>query len=65
MGQTRSGKVLMSFNQGELSPKLDARIDLEKAAAACRILRNMTVRAQGAAQRRRGFQFVAQTKVGA
>lgn len=63
MGQARSGKVLMSFNRGEVSPDMDARVDLEGAAAMCRRLRNMTVDVAGGVSRRRGLQFVAQAKV--
>ena len=49
---------LISFNSGELSPLIDARSDIEKYAAGCRILENMIPRVYGIAERRPGLQFI-------
>lgn len=58
-----SSTTLVNFNAGEWTPRLAARSDLAKAKAACRTLRNMTIREHGPAIRRPGTQFVAQAKV--
>jgi hypothetical protein len=53
---------VLSFNGGELSPKLDARTDLDKYASGCRTLQNAVVEPYGAAVRRAGTQYIASTK---
>jgi hypothetical protein len=53
-----SRSALISFNAGEWTPKLDARVDLKKYAFACRQLENVLVEQYGAAQRRTGMEFV-------
>lgn len=63
MGQP-SDKALVSFNAGELSPLLDSRSDLDKAASGCRVLENMIVESYGAARRRPGTQFIAAARTG-
>lgn len=65
MATARSGAVRFSFTSGEFSPRMDARIDFERASSACRILRNLRLKTTGAATRRRGLQFIAATKNGA
>ena len=50
----------MAFNNGEFAPRLDARVDLEKAALAARTLENMTVYVHGGARRRPGLRFVVE-----
>lgn len=62
MARGIANKSLISFNAGELSPKLDARTDLEKYGAGCRTLQNAFVEPYGAAIRRPGMQYVASTK---
>jgi hypothetical protein len=59
---SRSKKSIVSFNAGELSPFLDARVDQEKYSAGCRTLQNAVVEIYGAAKRRPGTQFIAATK---
>lgn len=62
MPQPRRGpsdKPLVSFNAGELSPLLDSRSDLEKAAAGCRVLENMIADTSGEVYRRPGTKFIA------
>jgi hypothetical protein len=62
MARGISNKSILSFNAGELSPKLDARIDFEKYGSGCRTLQNALVEPYGAAVRRAGTQFIASTK---
>lgn len=60
MPQTSQQKI--SFNSGIMSPTLAARLDLEKAAAGCRILDNFIPRDSGAAFKRAGFEYLGRTK---
>lgn len=62
MGRGISNKSILSFNAGELSPKLDARMDLDKYSSGCRILENAFVEPYGAAVRRPGTEYIASTK---
>jgi len=64
MGKGQSDKALVSFNAGEWSPRLDARIDLEKASSACRRLENFLIESYGSARRRPGTQYITSTKFG-
>lgn len=50
---------ILSFNAGRLSPQIDARSDVEKYGAGCRILDNMLPRIYGSAERRPGTKFIA------
>lgn len=58
-----SNKALITFTAGEWTPRLDARQDLEKAAAALRTCKNMIVNRDGGVFRRPGLKFVASVKV--
>jgi hypothetical protein len=60
--RARTQKSQVSFNAGELSPLLDARIDLEKSNNGCRQLQNAIIETYGAARRRPGLQFIAEAK---
>jgi hypothetical protein len=60
----RVAPVFATFNAGEWSPELYGRIDLAKYPNACRTLQNMIPLPQGAATRRPGTRFVAETKLG-
>jgi hypothetical protein len=62
MARGRTQKNLVSFNAGELSPLLDARVDLDKYSNGCRQLQNAIIETYGAARRRPGLQFVAEAK---
>lgn len=62
MGRGFANHSVLSFNGGELSPKLDARTDLDKYASGCRTLQNAVVEPYGAAVRRAGTQYIASTK---
>ena len=49
---------IVSFNAGELSPQIDARSDVNKYGAGCRILDNMIPRIYGSAERRPGTKYI-------
>lgn len=53
---------IVAMNAGELSPKLDARVDLQKYASGCRQLQNATVFTYGGFTRRPGTQYIAGAK---
>lgn len=52
----------LSFNGGEWSPLLHSRVDLQNYNRGCRKMLNMIPRTTGAAIRRKGFEFIAETK---
>jgi len=56
---------ISSFNTGQVSPLLEARLDYEKYSSACRILENMQVSPLGPAIRRPGTKYIAEAKTGA
>lgn len=58
----KSNKALVTFSAGEWSPSKDARIDLEKAPAAARTLRNMIIDRYGGVFRRPGFKYISTVK---
>lgn len=60
MAKTPSGTVRLAFNAGEIAPRMDARIDLEKANLSARQLENMVMHVHGSVKRRPGLKFVAQ-----
>lgn len=60
----RTYLVRVAFNAGALSPKLDARADLQKGAVALRTCRNLIVDSYGRAVRRQGTRFIAQARSG-
>lgn len=51
-----------SFAGGELSPRLDGRVDVAKFKAGARIVENFQVLPHGGARKRSGFQFVVEQK---
>lgn len=55
---------IISFNAGELSPKIDARADIEKYPSGCRTLENMIPTIYGDAERRPGTEFIHEAKYG-
>jgi hypothetical protein len=62
MAAPRTRKSQVQFNKGELSPKLDARVDTEVYQGGCRQLKNFLPMVQGGITKRRGFEYVAQSK---
>jgi len=55
---SKQSYLLYSFNAGELSPLLDARIDQNKYLAGCRTLQNMIPLIHGGATRRPGTEYI-------
>ncbi len=62
MARGKSKDIIVSFNSGELSPKMDARIDIEKYKSGCKQLQNAVVEIYGAAVKRPGFQYIQPAK---
>ena len=58
----RSTFAFSNFTAGELSPRLDGRIDLPKYFSGCKTLENMIVHPHGGATRRPGTRFISATK---
>ena len=58
----RSAPIFTNFTSGELSPRLEGRVDLSKYANGCKTLENMIVQKHGPASRRGGFYFSAEVK---
>ncbi len=56
---------ITSFNSGEMSPKIDARVDTEKYASGCKRLENFIPLKYGCVERRPGTIFVADITGGA
>lgn len=54
--------IFFSFTGGELSPKLEGRVDLTQYANGVKELKNFICLPQGGAKSRGGFHFVAETK---
>jgi len=59
---SKASPIQTSFNSGELSPRLDGRVDLGKYAAGCKRLENFIPMIQGPAMRRSGTRFVEEVK---
>ena len=51
-----------SFTSGELSPRLDGRIDLEKYFSGSKTLENMVIHPHGGASRRSGTKIISEVK---
>lgn len=58
----KNSPALASFNAGELSPDVAARVDNQKYAVGCSQLSNFIPRVQGPARRRPGTRYVATSK---
>lgn len=58
----RLSHAFTNFTAGELSPRLDGRVDLAKYANGCTILENFMIHAHGGAARRPGTKHVAEVK---
>jgi len=59
---SKASPIQTSFNGGELSPRLDGRVDLGKYASGCKNLQNFIPMIQGPALRRSGTRFIAEVK---
>ena len=60
----RVSTIVTNFRAGELSPRLEGRIDLEKYNEAAQTLQNMVVFPQGGVTRRPGTYFAGAAKDG-
>ena len=58
----RVSTIITSFRAGEISPKLEGRIDLEKYNEAAQTLNNMIVYPSGGVTRRPGTYYAGNTK---
>ena len=54
--------IKTSFNAGELSPRLDGRIDIDKYSNGCSVLENFIPLVQGGIMKRPGTQYISSTK---
>ncbi|MBG0791513.1 MAG: hypothetical protein H0S80_13555 [Desulfovibrionaceae bacterium] len=52
--------AITNFTAGEISPRLEGRIDLSKYFNGCRVLENFHIHPHGGITRRSGFRFVAE-----
>ena len=60
----RVSSIVTNFRAGELSPRLEGRIDLQKYNEAAQTLQNMLVFPQGGTTRRPGTKFAGRSKDG-
>jgi hypothetical protein len=58
----KASPILTSFNAGELSPRLEGRVDIAKYANGCAKLENFLPLVQGGALKRSGTRFVKEVK---
>jgi len=52
--------AVTNFTAGEISPRLEGRVDLSKYFNGCRVLENFHIHPHGGITRRSGFRFVAE-----
>ncbi len=60
--EMRYTPTLTSFNNGQVSPLIEARTDFDKYKSSCRRLENMFVTAQGPVTRRSGTKYICDVK---
>lgn len=58
----KASPIQTAFNAGELSPRLEGRVDLGKYANGVKLIENFLLSVQGPAIRRAGTRFVAEVK---
>jgi hypothetical protein len=54
--------IQTAFNQGQLGPSMDGRVDLPEYSKGCKRLENFVVRPQGGVTARSGLKFIAEAK---
>lgn len=59
---TRASPIITNFNAGELSPRMDGRVDVEKYHAGAHKMENAVPLIQGGCTKRSGTRFVAEVK---
>ena len=60
----RVSTIVTNFQSGELTPRLEGRVDLQKYNAGVQTLQNMVVFPQGGITRRTGSYYVHSSKDG-
>ncbi len=58
----KADKIILSFNAGELSPRMVSRIDQDKYAFGARTMENFYPLIYGGAERRPGTEYIADAK---
>jgi hypothetical protein len=58
----KASPIQTAFNAGELSPRLEGRVDLGKYANGAKLIENFMLSVQGPAIRRAGTRFVGEVK---
>ncbi len=58
----RVSPIQTNFTAGELSPRLEGRVDISKYFNGCKVLENMVIHPHGGASRRSGTRYVANVK---
>ena len=58
----KASPIQTSFNAGELSPKLEGRVDLAKYSNGAKLIENFLISVQGPAIRRAGTRYVNEVK---
>lgn len=58
----RTEQIITNFTSGELSPRILARVDVQRYASGCVTMQNMAVLPHGGAKRRGGFHWVSEVK---
>ena len=58
----RSAPIQTNFTAGELSPRLEGRVDINKYANGCKSIENMIVQKHGPVTRRGGLYFASEVK---
>lgn len=59
MGRLKS--IQTSFTGGEISERLEGRVDIAKYFSSCSVLQNCVIHPHGGATRRSGFKFIAES----
>jgi len=59
---TRASPIKVSWNAGELAPKVDGRVDIERYGSAAQTVENFIAEIQGGNVRRSGTEYVAPTR---
>lgn len=59
---SRANPIKTSFNAGEISPRLDGRIDFQKYGNGCKAVERFLLTVEGAAIRSAGTRYVAEVK---
>ena len=56
-------EAISKLNTGEMSPKCDVRVDLDKYSSGCRHLENMLVTIYGGVEKRPGTEYIYNSSI--